>query len=317
MVKKKRLALSNLTNVVDFRDRVLPKVIRSRFAAGKNGCLFEYYANTPGACFDLPAHTTHWLLVQETGYPEKLEMEHAGMGHNVAKGSDADCFIFIPAGQATAWNFTRVNGCAHLLIEDEWWLQALQSEKMPSELLGMMAPMVGQKDTKLCQGVRQFARALRSGLQMDVLAYETTLMHICMRVLKLQQRTFEWISTGYGNTDVFVGGFVRPRIAYICEYIRRHLADKNLSLAVMADEIGMNRYQFSRFFKEHTGVSPWYYVMNARASRARGYLSSRGCVLTGEQIATLCGFADHPHLTRIFKRFYAFTPSQWKMMHQC
>ncbi|MCM2477478.1 AraC family transcriptional regulator [Rhizobium sp. CG5] len=82
--------------------------------------------------------------------------------------------------------------------------------------------------------------------------------------------------------------------------------DADLSLALMADEAGLSRFQVLRAFAAHYGLTPHAYLMQRRASRARALIRS-GRPLA--DVAFEAGYADQSHMTRDFRRRYGLTPA--------
>jgi AraC-like DNA-binding protein len=87
---------------------------------------------------------------------------------------------------------------------------------------------------------------------------------------------------------------------------------ENMLLARVAEEVGLSVYSLIRHFKEGYGFSPHAWRMQARASAAAKLLRSNESLA---HVAGSCGFADQPHLTRVFKRVYGVTPGQYSLMH--
>lgn len=96
----------------------------------------------------------------------------------------------------------------------------------------------------------------------------------------------------------------------VVTYIQRHLSSKILlnDLAALA---GLGRTYFLQRFSASFGVTPYRYVTNARIGLARKLLENSN--LPVAHIATLCGFADSPHLIGVFKRIVGMTPAQYRL----
>jgi len=77
------------------------------------------------------------------------------------------------------------------------------------------------------------------------------------------------------------------------------------TLAAMAADAGLSRYQFLRAFSRLTGLPPHAYRLQRRVQRARQLVRS-GMPLADAAAAS--GFADQSHMTRCFVRSYGFTP---------
>ena len=80
------------------------------------------------------------------------------------------------------------------------------------------------------------------------------------------------------------------------------------SLAELAQDVGLSRYQFLRAFSAAFGLPPHAWALQQRLARAETGL---GHGLTLAEAATDSGFADQSHMTRAFRRFRGYTPGQW------
>lgn len=77
------------------------------------------------------------------------------------------------------------------------------------------------------------------------------------------------------------------------------------TLADLAADAGLSRYQFLRAFTRLTGLPPHAYLLQRRVQHARRLV--RGGLPLAEAAAA-SGFADQSHMTRSFKRCFGLTP---------
>ena len=101
------------------------------------------------------------------------------------------------------------------------------------------------------------------------------------------------------------GGLPREKLVRAVEYIQDQLHE-DLTVAGIARAVYMSPYHFSRLFKKATGQSPYRYVIEARAKRAKELLRSHKFSIS--EVAYQVGFADQSHLTYHVKKFYGLTP---------
>jgi AraC-like DNA-binding protein len=81
-----------------------------------------------------------------------------------------------------------------------------------------------------------------------------------------------------------------------------------LTLAELAAEAGMSRFQLLRGFAQAMGLPPHAYRMQQRVVLAR-QLIARGTTLA--DAAAAAGFADQSHMTRAFVRLLGVTPANY------
>ncbi|MEG3626428.1 AraC family transcriptional regulator [Streptomyces poriticola] len=103
-----------------------------------------------------------------------------------------------------------------------------------------------------------------------------------------------------------------PGAARIAVAVRDRLADELLappSLAALATDLGLSRYQLLRAFRTTMGIPPYAWLAQHRVTRARALLETG---LRPAQAAALVGFADQAHLTRWFRRVVGVTPAAYR-----
>ncbi|MGW0942472.1 AraC family transcriptional regulator [Streptomyces sp. NPDC002623] len=135
----------------------------------------------------------------------------------------------------------------------------------------------------------------------------------CPDPLEAESR-FPWLltalarrhSTARAVTDTVPGA---DRIAHT---VRDRLADELVeppSLAEMAADLDLSRYQLLRAFRTTMGIPPYAWLAQHRVARARGLLEAG---LRPAEVAILVGFADQAHLTRWFRRVLGVTPAAYR-----
>lgn len=84
----------------------------------------------------------------------------------------------------------------------------------------------------------------------------------------------------------------------------------NLDLATLAAESGYSRAHFLRTFRAATGQTPHGYLIELRLEKARALVASRSMPLI--DIAAVCGFSSHAHLTTVFRSRFGVPPSAYR-----
>lgn len=81
-----------------------------------------------------------------------------------------------------------------------------------------------------------------------------------------------------------------------------------ISLADLARECGLSRFQLVRAFARATGLTPHAYLMQRRIDLARRLIAGRTPLA---EAAAASGFADQAHMTRLFVRNYGVSPGTY------
>jgi AraC family transcriptional regulator len=156
---------------------------------------------------------------------------------------------------------------------------------------------LGQTDPAL----QHIALALRAALQTqrsgDKMYGESLALAIAVHLLREYARqTIE--------PPITPGELSREKLMRAADYIEDQLHE-DLTVAGNARAVHMSPFHFTRLFKSATGQSPYRYVMEARAKRAKELLTSRKFSIS--EVAHQVGFADQSHLTHHVRRFYGVT----------
>lgn len=93
------------------------------------------------------------------------------------------------------------------------------------------------------------------------------------------------------------------------ELVRDRFAEP-LTHEEIAREVGVSREHLARSFHRFAGLPLGAFVRRVRLLRAARRLRDGRPTIT--QIAHQCGFADHSHLTRSFRRHFDQTPAEYR-----
>lgn len=96
------------------------------------------------------------------------------------------------------------------------------------------------------------------------------------------------------------------------ELINESLSD-TLTLAALAQAVGLSVRQLSRAFHGSFGMPPHRYLMQCRVLRARELLLAPRLTLL--DVALASGFASQSHFGRVFKTVTGLTPGAWRRAH--
>lgn len=82
------------------------------------------------------------------------------------------------------------------------------------------------------------------------------------------------------------------------------------SLKELSKELSVHPVYLSREFPKYFHSSLSEYLRRTRIKEATGLLADKSLSLT--EIAHQCGFSDQSHFTRLFKKMYNLTPSEYR-----
>ncbi|MFD9132374.1 helix-turn-helix domain-containing protein [Streptomyces bottropensis] len=103
-----------------------------------------------------------------------------------------------------------------------------------------------------------------------------------------------------------------PGASSLALAVRDRLADELVappSLADLATDLGLSRYQLLRAFRTTMGMPPYAWLAQHRVSRARTLLEAGG---RPAEVAGQVGFADQAHMTRWFRKVLGVTPAVYR-----
>jgi AraC family transcriptional regulator len=105
------------------------------------------------------------------------------------------------------------------------------------------------------------------------------------------------------------GGLPPRQARRVKELLNANLSGRIL-LTDLAAACDLSVRQFTRAFRESTGMAPHQWLVRRRVERAKDLLAR-----TEQQLSTVasdCGFADQSHFTRVFSRAVGTTPAEWR-----
>jgi AraC family transcriptional regulator len=118
----------------------------------------------------------------------------------------------------------------------------------------------------------------------------------------------------YANTKIqlptYKGGLSQRQLLHILNYIQEHL-DRDIKLADLANQLDMSQFHFIDLFKQSVGTTPYQYLLQQRIERAKQLLKEGDRSII--DIALLCGFNSHSHLSKQFRQLTGITPKQYRI----
>jgi AraC family transcriptional regulator len=107
-------------------------------------------------------------------------------------------------------------------------------------------------------------------------------------------------------------GLTNQQMRRVIDCVQAHIG-QDLSLEVLAQQVGFSSYYFARLFYQTTGESPHQFVLRQRIEHAQHLLKETDVPLA--HIALESGFANQSHLTQAFKRHLGLTPRGYRQEH--
>jgi AraC family transcriptional regulator len=107
----------------------------------------------------------------------------------------------------------------------------------------------------------------------------------------------------------YEGGLPQRQLIQVLDYINQHL-ERDIKLADLAALLDMSQFHFSHLFKQAMGVPPYQYLLQQRVERAKQLLKQTGLSIV--DIAFLCGFNSHSHLSKQFRQLTGMTPTDYR-----
>jgi AraC family transcriptional regulator len=105
------------------------------------------------------------------------------------------------------------------------------------------------------------------------------------------------------------GGLAAWQRRTVATYIEEHLAER-ISLATLAQLVGLSPYYFCRAFKHSLGLPPHRYHNRRRIERAKALLAKPASTVT--DIGLTVGFSDTSAFTAVFHKTTGLTPTAYR-----
>lgn len=292
------LTAEKLTTAVELFEVLPEEPIVSSKPRSWNGITAEYYHHHPNSLAS-PMLQEH-LVTLNCGHQYKIMQRLDGRVNEgrVVKGN----IILTPAGQPTEWTWQNEVDVLHLRLTSAFITkvaaEALEIDPDQVEIVhqfNIAAPMI-----------EQVGKALLSELQSEdtgsQLYIESLTNVLAVHLLKHH-------STASRIPEQIANGLPRYKLQCALDYIKANL-EEALTLAELAEVVGMSPYYFARQFKHSTGLAPHQYLSERRIERAKELLSDTNSSIA--DIGLRLGFSNQSHFTAQFRKLTGTTPRNFR-----
>ena len=211
---------------------------------------------------------------------------------NVYKVKAGDWF-FIPAGAEHSYYNVKSKP-----FKKYWMHFDLYPSVEIFKALGLPYYVCVEKDGKVTQLFKTFAKAIKSNELTDKLTVKACLINLLVEYIKIAK-----------PDGISVQSRTEARLDDVLRYINENL-EKDLSVEVLAEKYFTHPNHFIRAFKDKTGYTPAKYVKQKRIESSKRLLESTD--LTTAEITEKLGFSDSAHFSRVFKEYYNMPPAKYR-----
>jgi len=102
-------------------------------------------------------------------------------------------------------------------------------------------------------------------------------------------------------------------ILKVVEYLQDNF-NQNFTNEELLNIANLSPYYFIRLFKKETGRTPQQYLIELKIDKAKELLSVSNYSIT--EICFICGFSEHSHFSKVFKRITGLTPLAFRKLHK-
>ncbi|AGT08578.1 helix-turn-helix domain-containing protein [Paracoccus aminophilus] len=213
--------------------------------------------------------------------------------------------IYVPAGVPMWTRFSSAHRFSHLDLHIH-----------KDRLLRFLAPSVGQSAA---------LTALARPVEIEEISAIESLAGLLVQELATPSRHGVFAESLAGSIaaglldlpaedqDRVSGGLTQAQLNKLTARLHGGM-DRRLSVAEMAEIVGLSESWFSHAFKQTTGKTPQQWQLGERVQQAQKLLNETEQSVAG--IAAQLGFSDQAHLTKAFRQVAGQTPGAWRRMRR-
>ena len=259
----------------------------------------EYFEAAPDV-MPTEVFAEHHILINLKDKPQRVENW---------RSEDHRDFIFrkneivvTPARIKSGWRWHGRSKCIVITLNPKKLETFTQSEMGVLLTDQQLCDLPQFEDPDITTAALMLLDALRTGGTGSAIMFESLAR---VFLVKLVQKYGDDRTCEIEFSSSFTANHYKRVLDYVSENFREPIQVED-----MARHAGFSEAHFSRLFKSVIGDSPYQFLMRYRVERAEKMMRDRSKSLIN--VALKCGFADQPHLTRIFKQLRDVTPNAWR-----
>ncbi|HKX30239.1 MAG TPA: helix-turn-helix transcriptional regulator [Blastocatellia bacterium] len=213
-----------------------------------------------------------------------------------------DTLAIVPAGAPFRLLTSRPQEALHLYLSPQFVQQTAEICHLNHGQIAI-EPQVGIRDEHLSSLAMSLFHELNEENAAGELYADSVAFVIALQLIRRY--------SSLNGIRISKGGMAPQKLRRAIEYIGDHLdQEQGIALPMVAEEVGMSYYHFSRAFKQSMGLSPINYVTRRRMERAQRLLIETEMPIA--EIALKAGFSSQSHFTTSFRRLAGITPSSFR-----
>ncbi len=244
----------------------------------------------------LPNKVVHYLKEEDRSYYAlhlvthgKGKLIYNGKEYNLKKG---DMFLVSPQSEMT---YYAINQWSY------YWVNV--GGKKVNELLsavgfGEFFICKGVSDNEIERAFRQMTGAVQSADDLSAVGWFLVMLG---RLRNLGVRKFEGQRMSERHIDAAI------------QYILYNYYYPDFSLDSLAGNLAISKNYLCKIFRDHTGKTPFEYLIEVRLESARKRLEESDESV--HEIAKIIGYRDPLYFSKEFKRKYGVSPLQYRKNH--